>query len=176
MTYVSVNEMATPVSMSCGVKPGGETHATMPDSEDGMTNALEAEMEKCARLQDEVAELKSELDKTQARVAVQSKAIDALTNQLRDALSLEGLLRRCRSLLDAPLRTSGSRSISCVGPVRILSLCGRIPRGSIRGRTAFQVLPRSSQLSRSSGSWGRQWNAFRGTLPPISSDLAPSSE
>lgn len=89
MMYVSVNEMATPVSMSCGVKPGGETHATMPDSEDGMTNALEAEMEKCARLQAEVAELNSELDKTQARVAVQSKAIDSLTNQLRDALSFE---------------------------------------------------------------------------------------
>lgn len=89
MMYVSVNEMATPASMPCGVKPDGGTHATMPDSEDGMAKALEAEMEKCARLQAEVADLKSELDKTRARATVQSKAIDALTNQLRDALSFE---------------------------------------------------------------------------------------
>lgn len=89
MMYASVNEMATPVSMPCGVKPDGGTHETMPDSEDGVAKALEAEMEKCARLQAEVAELKSELDETRARATVQSKAIDALTNQLRDALSFE---------------------------------------------------------------------------------------
>lgn len=89
MMYASVNEMATPVSMACGVKPDDGIHATMPDSEDGMAKALEAEMEKCARLQAEVAGLKSELDKAKTRVAVQSKAIDALTNQLRDALSFE---------------------------------------------------------------------------------------
>lgn len=89
MMYASVNEMATPASMAYGAKPGIGTHETMPDSVDGMAKALEAEMEKCARLQAEVAELKSELDKAKSRVAVQSRGIDALTNQLRDALSFE---------------------------------------------------------------------------------------